>query len=224
MSIISTKIPASANSTNGNANPTSNPSIARPGVTGPPPIRLTRIPLITTENVSQFGIRRERTSLTPKEGDVKVSQSPAQFTADGKGIYFTTDKDSEFKRLVHMDLADGGLAGGAVAVVLAHRWGQVRTLGVTSVLFGLVDLVIFLYPLVLDAVWPALVGMVVVGLPAAFLSAAFQTVFQRSTEDATRGRAYSLVALARTFSTEQSPEFVNGLLGRIQQLKPTLLA
>ena len=49
----------------------------------------------------------ERTSLTPKEGDVKVSQSPAQFTADGKGIYFTTDKDSEFKRLVHMDLATG---------------------------------------------------------------------------------------------------------------------
>ncbi|GAB3650532.1 transcription antitermination factor NusB [Zhihengliuella somnathii] len=32
------------------------------------------------------------------------------------------------------------------------------------------------------------------------------------------------VALAREFSTDESPEFVNGLLGRIQQLKPTLLA
>jgi N utilization substance protein B len=32
------------------------------------------------------------------------------------------------------------------------------------------------------------------------------------------------VALARTMSTEDSPGFVNGLLGRLQTLKPTLLA
>ena len=32
------------------------------------------------------------------------------------------------------------------------------------------------------------------------------------------------VAQARTLSTDDSPAFVNGLLGRIQQLKPTLLA
>ncbi|RZU61468.1 transcription antitermination factor NusB [Zhihengliuella halotolerans] len=32
------------------------------------------------------------------------------------------------------------------------------------------------------------------------------------------------VALVRDLSTDESPEFVNGLLGRIQQLKPTLLA
>jgi N utilization substance protein B len=32
------------------------------------------------------------------------------------------------------------------------------------------------------------------------------------------------VALARTMSTDESPQFVNGLLGRLQQLKPTLLA
>ncbi|MET1035044.1 MAG: transcription antitermination factor NusB [Arthrobacter sp.] len=32
------------------------------------------------------------------------------------------------------------------------------------------------------------------------------------------------VALARVLSTDESPEFINGLLGRIQQLKPTLLA
>ncbi len=117
--------------------------------------------------------------------------------------------------------AVGGLAGGAVAVVLAPRWGQVRTLGVTSVLFGLVDLVIFLYPLVLDAVWPALVGMVVVGLPAAFLSAAFQTVFQRSTEDATRGRAYSLVALARTCAVIVGSTTA-GLLGDRLGIMPVL--
>ena len=32
------------------------------------------------------------------------------------------------------------------------------------------------------------------------------------------------VSLARVLSTDESPEFINGLLGRIQQLKPTLLA
>ena len=32
------------------------------------------------------------------------------------------------------------------------------------------------------------------------------------------------VELAKTLSTHESPSFVNGLLGRLQQLKPTLLA
>ncbi|BCT76336.1 hypothetical protein SCMU_21780 [Sinomonas cyclohexanicum] len=32
------------------------------------------------------------------------------------------------------------------------------------------------------------------------------------------------VSLARTMSTDESPAFVNGLLGRLQELKPTLLA
>lgn len=32
------------------------------------------------------------------------------------------------------------------------------------------------------------------------------------------------VALAKTLSTDESPQFVNGLLGRLQQLKPSLLA
>ncbi|WP_346927141.1 transcription antitermination factor NusB [uncultured Arthrobacter sp.] len=32
------------------------------------------------------------------------------------------------------------------------------------------------------------------------------------------------VALAKTLSTDDSPSFINGLLGRLQQLKPSLLA
>jgi dipeptidyl aminopeptidase/acylaminoacyl peptidase len=47
----------------------------------------------------------EKVLLTPKEGDEKVSWGGAVFTKDGKGIYTTTDKGSEFSRLVHMDLA-----------------------------------------------------------------------------------------------------------------------
>ncbi len=32
------------------------------------------------------------------------------------------------------------------------------------------------------------------------------------------------VALAKTLSTDESPSFINGLLGRLQELKPSLLA
>ena len=32
------------------------------------------------------------------------------------------------------------------------------------------------------------------------------------------------VELAKVLSTDESPQFINGLLGRLQQIKPTLLA
>ena len=43
-------------------------------------------------------------TLTP-ETDEKVSYRDAQFSQDGKGIYLSTDKDSEFIRLAYYDLA-----------------------------------------------------------------------------------------------------------------------
>ncbi|HKP69812.1 MAG TPA: prolyl oligopeptidase family serine peptidase [Pyrinomonadaceae bacterium] len=47
----------------------------------------------------------EKTLLTPQEGTDKVAYSGAEFSKDGKGIYLTTDKGSEFQRLMYMDLA-----------------------------------------------------------------------------------------------------------------------
>jgi dipeptidyl aminopeptidase/acylaminoacyl peptidase len=49
----------------------------------------------------------EKTLLTPKGGAEKVSYSGGQFAPDGKAIYVTTDKDSEFQRLARIDLASG---------------------------------------------------------------------------------------------------------------------
>lgn len=46
----------------------------------------------------------EKTLLTPK-GSVNVSYGGGQFSKDGKGVYVTTDKDSEFHRLAYIDLA-----------------------------------------------------------------------------------------------------------------------
>ena len=43
--------------------------------------------------------------VTPKGGAEKVAYGDATFAKDGKGIYVTTDKDSEFQRLTYIDLA-----------------------------------------------------------------------------------------------------------------------
>jgi dipeptidyl aminopeptidase/acylaminoacyl peptidase len=48
----------------------------------------------------------EKTLLTPK-GDAKVHYGGGRFARDGRGIYVTTDRDSEFHRLAYVDLASG---------------------------------------------------------------------------------------------------------------------
>lgn len=45
-----------------------------------------------------------KTALTP-EGEKNVAYGAAFFSKDGKGAYFTTDKDNEFQRLAYMDLS-----------------------------------------------------------------------------------------------------------------------
>ena len=46
----------------------------------------------------------KKTPLTPK-GKEQVAWSAALYSRDGKGLYVSTDKDSEFQRLAYMDLA-----------------------------------------------------------------------------------------------------------------------
>jgi Na+/melibiose symporter-like transporter len=94
--------------------------------------------------------------------------------------------------------AVGGITGGLVVASLGHRWSPVRMLGLGSVVFGLVDLAIFLYPLLLVEAWPAVLGMVAVGVPGAIVTAGMMTIYQRETQDAQRGRVFSLVMLTRS--------------------------
>jgi len=47
-----------------------------------------------------------KTLVTPK-GEEQVAYAGARFTADGKGLFVTTDRESEFKRLARLDLATG---------------------------------------------------------------------------------------------------------------------
>jgi dipeptidyl aminopeptidase/acylaminoacyl peptidase len=46
-----------------------------------------------------------KTLLTPKGEAEKIAYASAKFSKDGKGIYLTTDKDSEFQRLAYLDLS-----------------------------------------------------------------------------------------------------------------------
>ena len=51
----------------------------------------------------------QKTLLTPKGGKEQVAWSSARFSRDGKGLYVSTDRDSEFQRLAYMDLATKAL-------------------------------------------------------------------------------------------------------------------
>ncbi len=47
----------------------------------------------------------QKSLLTPKGEKVKVSYGNAAFSRDGKGLYVTLDRDSEFQRLAYVDLS-----------------------------------------------------------------------------------------------------------------------
>src|SRR2546423_77752 len=47
----------------------------------------------------------QKALLTPKRPGDSVAYGGAQFSRDGKGIYVTTDRGSEFQRLAYLDLA-----------------------------------------------------------------------------------------------------------------------
>jgi len=55
---------------------------------------------------AQTGAKKELTPR-PAEGAEKIAYSAARFSKDGKGIFVTTDRESEFQRLAYIDLASG---------------------------------------------------------------------------------------------------------------------
>ena len=102
--------------------------------------------------------------------------------------------------------AVGGIVGGLVVSALGHRVSPRALFGWGAVAFGLGDLALFLYPLVTDQIWPAVVIIALVGLPGAALFAGAMTVFQLGTDDRVRGRVFgalttvqNLAMLACTF-------------------------
>lgn len=90
--------------------------------------------------------------------------------------------------------AIGGIAGGALAASLGQRVPASRLLSYGAIAFGLTGLAIFLYPLGYVAVWPAMAGVIIAGLPAALTMAGLLTLFQQHTQDSHRGRVFGALA------------------------------
>jgi MFS family permease len=96
--------------------------------------------------------------------------------------------DSTGWGLVLSTQAIGGLAG---ALVIARMGTRLRALPLLiggSLAFGAIDLVLFTYPVIYPYIGPALVMLVIVGVPGAAMGAATTTLQQSQTEDSHRGR------------------------------------
>jgi Na+/melibiose symporter-like transporter len=89
--------------------------------------------------------------------------------------------------------AVGGIAAGFAVAALGRRGDPRILLGYGALLFGVLDLLIAIYPLALPALWPVFVLICLVGLPSAALNAAFATLQQVHTPDAFRGRVFGAI-------------------------------
>jgi Na+/melibiose symporter-like transporter len=90
--------------------------------------------------------------------------------------------------------AVGGIVGGLTATLIGHRFAPHKMFGWGAIVFGTLDLVLFLYPLATHVLWPAPGLIAIVGLPVAFLTAGGMTVFQNATNDDHRGRVFGATA------------------------------
>ena len=119
--------------------------------------------------------------------------------------------------------AVGGIAGGLIAASIGDRVRASALFGWGAVAFGLIDLVMFLYPLAWVAVWPAAVCMVVVGLPGALTLTGALTLMQRNTADSHRGRVLGALGAAEGAAVVAGT-IAAGFLGQTVGIIPILAA
>ena len=118
--------------------------------------------------------------------------------------------------------AIGGLAGAAVVGRFGKGIDPVRLLIGSAVLFGLIDLVLFTYPAFYPVLAPALVMMVIVGVPGAAMGVAFTTIQQANADDRIRGRVVGgLMALGALGSLVGA--VAAGFLGEVVPVVPLLI-
>ena len=106
-------------------------------------------------------------------------------------VPWTTDalhSDATGYGLLLSTQAIGGLAGAIVIGRLGSRIDPLRLVILGSLAFGLIDLGLFTYPAIYPYIGPALVVMVVVGVPGAAMMAGIATLEQTLASDSHRGR------------------------------------
>ncbi|GAA3539545.1 MFS transporter [Nonomuraea rosea] len=92
--------------------------------------------------------------------------------------------------------AVGGIAGGLVVAVYPGRAAPGPLLGGATIVFGLLDLALFTYPLAVASFWPALVLIGLAGIPGAAMTAAFTTLAQGAGGEERRGGVFGLLGSA----------------------------
>jgi Na+/melibiose symporter-like transporter len=119
--------------------------------------------------------------------------------------------------------AIGGIAGGLLAAAYGDRLPVTRMMGLSALAFGAIDLALFLYPLGYVAAWPAIVLMIIVGLPGAFVTAAAMTLLQRNTTETHRGRVFGALGAAEGAALVAGA-LAAGFLGQMLGIIPVLAA
>jgi len=119
--------------------------------------------------------------------------------------------------------AVGGLLGGLLIARITRGLAPRRVLGVASVLFGLLDALLFISPLIRPEIAVSLVIIGVVGIAGVAFGAGFNAILQTSVDDAYRGRVFGAIfatmAVLRLTST-----VIAGVLGGIVSPIPLLVA
>jgi predicted MFS family arabinose efflux permease len=87
--------------------------------------------------------------------------------------------------------AVGGIVGGLCGGWFGRRFSPVRLISVGSVVFGCLDLMLFVYPLAWTVFWPAVVLIVMVGIPAVIYGSSVMALIQASIPDEFRGRVFA---------------------------------
>ena len=118
--------------------------------------------------------------------------------------------------------AVGGVLGGLVVGAAAARLSPARLLGLGAVLFGLIDLAIFVYPSFVQSIAVGLALFVLVGIPAAGLLAGLQTLLQTSAEDRFRGRVFGALGTTQALLM-LAGTLLGGALGDAIGIVPVLV-
>jgi Na+/melibiose symporter-like transporter len=145
---------------------------------------------------------REGASTVRRSRVLTVLLAFSLITAVGEGIMGTLftpyvkdilEGDAATLGTINSAQAVGGILGGFVAAAAGRRWTARALFGWGAVVFGLIDLAIFVYPVLYVAAWPAVLGMALVGFPGAVCIAARTTLLQDHSTDDQRGRIFALI-------------------------------
>jgi predicted MFS family arabinose efflux permease len=173
---------------------------------------------------------REGLALAASEPTLRVIVVVAALTALGEGVMGTL-----FAPFVRVELngsgadygailsaqAVGGIVAGFVAAAVGHRFCARALFAWGAVGFGVIDLMLFLYPLVSDALWPAFAFIVIVGLPGAVMLAGMTTLLQTSSQDSHRGRVFGAIGAVQA-AASMGGIVVAGVLGEAVGIMPIL--